>query len=125
MQLMKLSGPGSSVGTATGYGMGVPGIEFQWGGEIFRTCPDRPWGSPSLQYNGYRAFPGGKEQTGRDADPSPFLVPWSRKGRATPLLPLRGHTARTEPQCLYKGDLYLYLLMKLKLRGTSLAQERP
>jgi hypothetical protein len=31
------------------------------GGEIFRTCPDRPWGSPSLLlYNGYRVFPGGK-----------------------------------------------------------------
>ena len=24
-------------------------------GEIFRTRPDRPWGSPSLLYNGYRA----------------------------------------------------------------------
>jgi hypothetical protein len=22
------------------------------GGEIFRTCPDRPWGLPSLLYNG-------------------------------------------------------------------------
>ena len=30
------------------------------GGEIFSTCPDRPWGLPSLQYNGYRAIPGGK-----------------------------------------------------------------
>ena len=27
------------------------------GGEIFRTCPDRPWGPTSLLYNGYRAFP--------------------------------------------------------------------
>jgi len=26
------------------------------GGDIFRTCPDRPWGSPSLLYNGYRLF---------------------------------------------------------------------
>jgi hypothetical protein len=30
------------------------------GGEIFYTCPDRPWGPPSLLYNGYRVFPGGK-----------------------------------------------------------------
>ena len=30
----------------------------------------------------------GKERPGRDADPSPLLVPWSRKSRATPLLPL-------------------------------------
>ena len=30
------------------------------GGEIFRTYPDRPWGLPSLLYNGYQVFPGGK-----------------------------------------------------------------
>jgi hypothetical protein len=30
------------------------------GGQIFRTRPDRPWGPPSLLYNGYRVFPGGK-----------------------------------------------------------------
>ena len=41
------------------------------GGEIFRTCPDRPWGSPSLLHNGYRFFPGGKERSGRDTDSSP------------------------------------------------------
>jgi len=41
------------------------------GGEIFRTYPDQPWGPPSLLYNGYRVFPGGKEQPGHDADPSP------------------------------------------------------
>jgi len=29
-------------------------------GEIFRTCPDRLRGPPSLLYNGYRVFPGGK-----------------------------------------------------------------
>ena len=30
------------------------------GGEIFHTHPDWPWGLPSLLYNGYRVFPGGK-----------------------------------------------------------------
>ena len=30
-------------------------------GEVFRTRPDRPWGPPSLLYNGYRVpFPGVK-----------------------------------------------------------------
>ena len=29
-------------------------------GEIFCTHPDRPWGPPSLVYNGYWVFPGGK-----------------------------------------------------------------
>ena len=41
------------------------------GEEIFRSCPDQPWGPPSLLYNGYRVFPEGKERPGRDADPSP------------------------------------------------------
>jgi len=57
------------------------------GGEIFRTCPDRPWGTPSLLYNGYPVFPGSKERPERDAEHSPLLVPWSRKSRAIPLLP--------------------------------------
>jgi hypothetical protein len=30
------------------------------GVEIFRTRADRPWGPPSLLYNGYRIFTGGK-----------------------------------------------------------------
>ena len=41
------------------------------GGEIFLTSPYRPWGPPSLLYNEYRVFPGGKERPGLDADPSP------------------------------------------------------
>ena len=58
----------SSVGIATGYGLNGRGIESWWG-EIF--ChPDRPWGPPSLPYNGYRVFPGGRKRPGRDADPS-------------------------------------------------------
>jgi hypothetical protein len=63
-------GPGSSVGIATGYGLDGPAIESRWG-EIFRTCPDRPWGQPSLLYNRYRVFPGGRKRPERDADPSP------------------------------------------------------
>ena len=134
------------------------------GGEIFRTCRDRPWGPPSLLYNGYRVFPVGKERPGRDADPSPpssavghervelyLYSPCGPYGlyrasvpvqgctlpycRSIPLLPLwsvrpvqspsactrvhftlqysytsippMGRTACTEPQCLYKGALYL------------------
>ena len=64
-------GRDSSVGIATGYGLDGPGIESRLEGEIFRTCPDRPWDPPSLLYNGYRVFPWGKERPGRDADPSP------------------------------------------------------
>jgi hypothetical protein len=61
-------GPGSSVGLATGWTVrgSNPG-----GGQIFCTCPDQPWGPPSLLYNGYWVFPGGKEWPVRDAGPLP------------------------------------------------------
>ena len=64
-----MRGPGSSVGIATGYGLDGPGSN-PGGGEIFRTCPDRPWGPHSLLYNEYRVFPGNKERPRRDADHS-------------------------------------------------------
>ena len=67
-RLSELRGPGSSVGIATDYGLDGPGIEFRWG-EIF-SRPDRPWGPPSLLYNGYRIFPGGTVRRGRAADHS-------------------------------------------------------
>jgi hypothetical protein len=70
LQYNTYCGPGSVVGIVTAYGLDGPGIKFHWG-EIFRTSPDRPWGPPSLLYNGYRVFPGGKVLPGRDADPSP------------------------------------------------------
>jgi hypothetical protein len=60
---------GSSVGIANDYGLDGPGIESRWG-EIF-SCPDWPWGPPSLLYNGYRVFPGGKVRLGRAVDHSP------------------------------------------------------
>ena len=82
------SGPGSAVGITTALRAGRSGNRIPVGGEIFCTCPYQPWGPPSLLYNGCRVFPRGKERPGRDADPSPLLVPWSRKGRAIPLLPL-------------------------------------
>jgi hypothetical protein len=51
--------PSGGAGIAR-YGLDGPGIESRWGGEIFRTRPDRPWSPLSLQYDGYRVFPGGK-----------------------------------------------------------------
>jgi hypothetical protein len=59
-----LCGPGSSVGIATDYGLDGPEIESRWG-ESSRACPYRPWGPPSLLYNGYRVFPCGKVRPGR------------------------------------------------------------
>jgi len=69
--MLLISGPGSSVGIATYYGLDGPVIESWWGGARFSARPDRPWGPPSLLYNGYRVFSGDKVRPGRDADHSP------------------------------------------------------
>ena len=65
-------GPGSVVGIATGYGLDGPGIESRWGVEIFRTCPDTPWGR-SGQW--IQSLSRGRERPGCDAASSPPLVP--------------------------------------------------
>ena len=64
----------SVVGIATDYGLEGSGIESRWG-EIFRTYPDRLRGPPSLLYNGYRVFPGGKSGQGVLLTTHPLLVP--------------------------------------------------
>ena len=58
----------SSVGIATCYGLDGPGIESRWGQDF--PHPFRPTLRPSLLYNGYRVFLGGKS-TGRGVDHSP------------------------------------------------------
>jgi hypothetical protein len=78
---------GSVVGIATRYGLEGTAIKSRWG-EIFRTCPDRPWGPPSLLYNGYRGFPGGKNGRGVMLTTHPLLVPRLRKSWAISLLTL-------------------------------------
>ena len=125
------SGPGSVVGIATGYGLDGPGIESRWGRDFphLSTQPHVQW-APGLSQ-------GVKSGRGLALIPHPLLVPWSKKSRAIPLLPLwavrpvqslnactsvhftlqqsytstppMGRMACTEPQCLYKGALYLFL----------------
>ena len=84
---MEHSRPGSSVGIATDYGLDGQGIESRWGRDfshLFKLAlgPTQP---------PVRSVPGlyrGKERPGHEADTSPLLVPWSRKSRSIPLLPL-------------------------------------
>ena len=67
---------------------------------------------------GTGSFPGVKSGRGMTLTPHPLLVPWSRKGRAIPQLPLWAvrlvHSLNactrvhfTLPQCLNRGALYL------------------
>jgi hypothetical protein len=52
-------GRDSSVGIAMRYGLDGQRIESQWGRD-FPHPSRRPWDPPTLRYNGYRNFPGGK-----------------------------------------------------------------
>ena len=66
-------GRDSSVDIATRYWLDGLGIESRW----VRDFPHplgTDLGPPSLLYNVYRVFPGGRERPGRDADHSPHLV---------------------------------------------------
>ena len=50
----------SSGSLATYNWLDGPEIESRWwGGEIFLTRPDLPWGTPNILYSGYRVFPRG------------------------------------------------------------------
>jgi hypothetical protein len=78
------------------------------GGEIFRIRPARPWGLPSLLYNGYRVFPGVK-RPGRGADPPPpQLAPGSRMSTAIPLLPFWAFMACYREKLYFKRTIILY-----------------
>jgi hypothetical protein len=97
--------------------------------EIFRICQDRSWSPPSLLYNEYRVFPGGKERPRRDTEPSPTSSAVGHKGvelylyshhrpyglyrvsvsvqqSYTSTLPM-GRKACTEPQCPYSRAISL------------------
>jgi hypothetical protein len=50
----KIVGRDSSVSITTSYRLDGPGIESQWGDDIFRTRSDRPWGPHSPLYSGCR-----------------------------------------------------------------------
>ena len=103
------SGPGSVVGIATVYGLDGLGFESWWGWDFPQ--PSRPAvGPPSLLNNGYLVFLGGKEQLGHGVDPTPPSSAMVKKEYSCTSTPPMGRTAYTEPQCLYKGAVYLFYI---------------
>ena len=74
-QIMKFCGPASSAGMRLTTGWTVRDqipVRMR-----FSARPDQPWGPPSLLYNGYRVFPGGRGGRGVGLTPHPHLVPRS------------------------------------------------
>ena len=86
--LVKKSGPGSSVGIATGYGVDGSGIESRWGTRFSAPVQTGPGAHPDSCTKGTGSFWGVKSGRGVTLTPHPLLVPWSRKVRAIPLLSL-------------------------------------
>jgi len=101
----QISGPGSVVGIRAGRsGDRIP-VEARFSAPV-QTAPGA---HPASCTMGTGFFPGLMSGRGVTLTPHPLLVLWSRKSRVIPLLPPVGRTACTEPQCLYKGALYLLL----------------
>ena len=81
-----------------------------------------PGAHPASCTMGTGSFPGGKERPEREAEPSPPSSAVVKKGQSYTFTPPMGRTACTEPQCLYKGALYLFLfgtLCMLHLRRAA------
>ena len=73
-------GGDSSVGIATGYGLDGPGIESRWGARFPASVQTGSGAHPASSTMGAGSFPGGKERSGRDADPSPLSSAVVMKG---------------------------------------------
>jgi len=87
--LMNDCGPGSVVGIATGYGGWTVRVSNPGGGRDFPHLPRPALGPhPAFCTMSTASFPGVKSGRGVTLTRHPLLVPWSRKGRAIPLLPL-------------------------------------
>jgi hypothetical protein len=108
------SGPGNSVGISTSYGLDGPGIESRWGSRFSAPVQTGPGAHPVSYAMGTGSFPGIKSGRGLTLTPHPLLVPWSRNGRAIPLLPL---WALRPVQCLSACTVELYLYSPCGLYG--------
>jgi len=80
------SGLGSIIGVVTGYGLDGPGIKSRWGARFSTPVQTGRGAHPASCTMGTGSFPGVKSD--QVMSPHPFLVLWSRKSRAIPILTL-------------------------------------
>ena len=81
-------GLGNSVGIATELRAGRSGDRITVGARFSAPVQTGPGAYPASCTMGTGSFPGVKSSRGVTLTPHPLLVPWSRKRRAIPLLPL-------------------------------------
>jgi hypothetical protein len=81
-------GLGSIVSIATGYGLDGPGVESGCVQDFPHLSRPALGAHPASCTVGTGSFPGVKSSWGVTLTLHPLLVPWSRKGRTIPLLPL-------------------------------------
>jgi len=86
--LVKELGPGSEIDIATGYGLDGREIESRWVSRFSAPVQTGPGTHPASCTMGTGFFLGVKRCRGVTLTPQPLLVPWSRKIRAIPVLPL-------------------------------------
>jgi len=81
-------GPGSSVGIATELRAGRSGDRIPVGAKFSASVQTGPGAHSASRKIGTGSFPGVKSDRGVLLTTHPLLLPWSRKSRAIPLLPL-------------------------------------
>jgi hypothetical protein len=81
-------GRDNSVGIANGYESDGMGIESRWEAKYSAPVQAGPGAHPASCTMGTGSFPEAKSSRGMTLTPHLLLVPWSRKSRALPLLPL-------------------------------------
>jgi hypothetical protein len=83
-----IRGPGSVDGIATGYGLDDLGSN-PGGAKFSSSLQTGPVAHTCTSTTGTGSFPVVKNDRGFTLTPQALLVPWSRKSRAIPVLPLR------------------------------------
>jgi hypothetical protein len=109
ISLIKLSlrPPGSSVGIATELRAGLSRDQIPVEAKFSALVQSGPEANPASCTMGTGCFRGAKSGRGVNLTPHPLLVPWSRKGRAIPLLPLWA-VRPVQSLSVCTVELYLY-----------------
>ena len=82
---------------------------------LFAPVQTGPGAHPASCTMGTGSLPGIKSGRGVTLTPHTLLLPLVMKEQSYISTPPIGRTACTEPQCLYKGDLYLFFISCLQL----------